>query len=40
LTLREGLNLDVEYVQRRSFALDLAILARTVPAVLSADGAT
>lgn len=33
LSYREQLALDVEYVQRRSFALDLAILASTVPAL-------
>ena len=39
LTMREGLDLDVEYVRRQSFVLDLAILVKTVPAVLTADGA-
>jgi lipopolysaccharide/colanic/teichoic acid biosynthesis glycosyltransferase len=39
LTMRQGLDLDVEYVQRCSFWLDLQILARTVPAVLSLRGA-
>jgi lipopolysaccharide/colanic/teichoic acid biosynthesis glycosyltransferase len=39
LTMRQGLDLDVEYVQRQSFALDLVILARTVPVVLSTRGA-
>jgi lipopolysaccharide/colanic/teichoic acid biosynthesis glycosyltransferase len=34
LTMSEALDLDVAYVQRRSFALDLSILARTVPALL------
>jgi len=34
LTMREALELDVEYVVRRSLVLDLAILFRTVPAVL------
>jgi lipopolysaccharide/colanic/teichoic acid biosynthesis glycosyltransferase len=33
LSMRRALELDVEYVFRRSFALDLAILLRTVPAV-------
>ena len=33
LSMRKALELDVEYVIRRSFALDLAILLRTVPAV-------
>jgi lipopolysaccharide/colanic/teichoic acid biosynthesis glycosyltransferase len=39
LTMRQGLLLDVEYVQRQTFALDLAILLKTLPAVLSANGA-
>jgi lipopolysaccharide/colanic/teichoic acid biosynthesis glycosyltransferase len=39
LTMREGLELDVDYVHRHSLALDLAILARTVPVVLSTGGA-
>ncbi|HLI39376.1 MAG TPA: sugar transferase [Streptosporangiaceae bacterium] len=39
LTLRQGLSLDLEYVRTQGFALDLAILLRTVPAVLSARGA-
>jgi lipopolysaccharide/colanic/teichoic acid biosynthesis glycosyltransferase len=34
LTMLEGLKLDVEYVERRSFVVDLFILLRTVPAVL------
>lgn len=34
LTMLDGLRLDVEYVARRTLLLDLAILARTVPAVL------
>ncbi len=34
LTMLQGLELDVEYVERRSFVVDLLILARTVPAVL------
>jgi lipopolysaccharide/colanic/teichoic acid biosynthesis glycosyltransferase len=38
LTMRKGLDLDLEYVDRRSFLLDLKILIKTVPAVLSADG--
>jgi len=39
LTMKEGLDLDIEYVDRRSFGLDLAILARTLPVVLSTTGA-
>jgi lipopolysaccharide/colanic/teichoic acid biosynthesis glycosyltransferase len=39
LTAKQALDLDVEYVDRRSFRLDLAILCRTIPAVLSRDGA-
>jgi lipopolysaccharide/colanic/teichoic acid biosynthesis glycosyltransferase len=33
LSMRKALELDVEYVTRRSLKLDLAILLRTVPAV-------
>jgi lipopolysaccharide/colanic/teichoic acid biosynthesis glycosyltransferase len=33
LSYREQLELDVDYVRRRSFALDLAILVGTVPAL-------
>jgi lipopolysaccharide/colanic/teichoic acid biosynthesis glycosyltransferase len=39
LSMRQGLALDVEYVRRQSFALDLLILLRTLPTVLSKDGA-
>jgi lipopolysaccharide/colanic/teichoic acid biosynthesis glycosyltransferase len=39
LTLRQLLDLDVEYVRNRSFALDLKILVKTVPVVLTARGA-
>jgi lipopolysaccharide/colanic/teichoic acid biosynthesis glycosyltransferase len=38
LTMLQGLRLDVEYVERQSTRLDLAILARTVPTVLAARG--
>ena len=39
LTMRQSLELDVEYVRRRSLILDLVILARTVPtALLSCHG--
>jgi lipopolysaccharide/colanic/teichoic acid biosynthesis glycosyltransferase len=40
LALEEMVRLDVEYVQRRSLWLNLSILARTVPAVLSGKGAS
>lgn len=33
VSYREQLDLDVEYVRRRSFGLDLAILAGTIPAL-------
>jgi lipopolysaccharide/colanic/teichoic acid biosynthesis glycosyltransferase len=39
LTMRQGLDLDIEYVQRQSFGFDLAILLKTVPVVLSTHGA-
>lgn len=39
VSLRAAIDLDVEYARRRSLALDLWILARTVPAVLSMRGA-
>jgi len=39
LTFREALDLDVEYVRRRSFALDMRILLKTVPVVLFRRGA-
>jgi lipopolysaccharide/colanic/teichoic acid biosynthesis glycosyltransferase len=39
LTMRQGLDLDLEYVHRQSLALDLWILFRTVPVVLSTHGA-
>lgn len=35
----ERLRLDIEYIRRRSFALDLKILLQTVPAVLKRSGA-
>jgi lipopolysaccharide/colanic/teichoic acid biosynthesis glycosyltransferase len=35
----EWMRLDLEYINRRSFRLDLQILLRTIPAVLSREGA-
>jgi lipopolysaccharide/colanic/teichoic acid biosynthesis glycosyltransferase len=40
LTLEEMVRLDVEYARRRSLWLNIRILARTVPAVLSGRGAS
>lgn len=40
LTLEQMIALDVQYVRRRSLRLDLAILACTLPAVLSGRGAS
>jgi lipopolysaccharide/colanic/teichoic acid biosynthesis glycosyltransferase len=39
LTMRQGLELDVEYVRKLSFIVDFMILAKTIPVVLSARGA-
>jgi len=39
LTPAEKLILDVEYIERRSWALDLKIIVKTVGVVLSGDGA-
>jgi lipopolysaccharide/colanic/teichoic acid biosynthesis glycosyltransferase len=39
LSLRQMYQLDLEYVSKASLALDLRILARTVPVVLGCDGA-
>jgi lipopolysaccharide/colanic/teichoic acid biosynthesis glycosyltransferase len=39
LTMRQGLDLDVEYVRKQSFIVDLMILIKTIPVVLSARGA-
>lgn len=39
LTFREIVNIDLEYIERRSFLLDLEILLKTLPVVLSARGA-
>ena len=35
----EWMRLDMEYIERRSLILDLKILLRTIPAVLSGEGA-
>lgn len=39
LSFREWMRLDLEYIQHQSFWLDLRILLRTIPAVLSREGA-
>jgi lipopolysaccharide/colanic/teichoic acid biosynthesis glycosyltransferase len=39
LTMRQGLDLDVEYVRKQSFIVDFMILVKTIPVVLSARGA-
>lgn len=39
LTMKQSLDLDAEYVRRQDFLLDLAILLKTVPVVLSTRGA-
>jgi lipopolysaccharide/colanic/teichoic acid biosynthesis glycosyltransferase len=39
LPFAEQVRLDVEYIEARSLTLDLEILARTIPAVLSGRGA-
>jgi lipopolysaccharide/colanic/teichoic acid biosynthesis glycosyltransferase len=39
LSMRDALELDVEYVARQSFVYDLTLLARTVPAVLKRGAA-
>lgn len=40
LTMLEALAIDVEYVATRSFGLDVAILLRTIPAVLAERSAS
>jgi lipopolysaccharide/colanic/teichoic acid biosynthesis glycosyltransferase len=40
LTMPQALDIDVEYIERRSFWLDLSILLRTLPAVFSGRGAS
>jgi lipopolysaccharide/colanic/teichoic acid biosynthesis glycosyltransferase len=39
LSVQQSFDLDAEYVQRRSFLLDLAILVRTIPALLRGGAA-
>jgi exopolysaccharide biosynthesis polyprenyl glycosylphosphotransferase len=39
LSFEEAIHMDLTYIRQRSLWLDIVILARTVPAVLSADGA-
>src|SRR5436305_282772 len=39
LSTLDMLRLDVEYVDRRSFALDVRILAQTLPVLARGDGA-
>ena len=39
LTMRQGFDLDVEYLQRQSLAFDVRILLKTIPVVLSARDA-
>ena len=39
LPFPEQLEMDIDYIKRRSLWLDLVLLVRTIPAVVSADGA-
>lgn len=39
LSFEESMALDMEYIHRQSFALNVVLLARTIPAVLTARGA-
>lgn len=39
LTMREGLEIDLEYVRRQRLSLDILILLKTVPVVLTGNGA-
>ncbi len=39
LSFEQSMDLDLEYIGRQSLALNLVLLARTVPAVLTAHGA-
>jgi lipopolysaccharide/colanic/teichoic acid biosynthesis glycosyltransferase len=40
LTMQQALDVDVEYALRRTIMLDLAIVVRTIPSVLSRRGAS
>ena len=39
IDFKTQVNLDIDYIKRRSFVMDLILLLRTVPAVLSGKGA-
>lgn len=39
LSFDQMIDLDTEYIRRQSIGLDIAILLRTIPAVLSRKGA-
>lgn len=39
LSFEESMELDMEYIRRQSFALNLVLIARTIPAVLTGYGA-
>ena len=39
LTFEQSMELDLEYIRRQSFGLNVVLLVRTVPAVLTAHGA-
>jgi lipopolysaccharide/colanic/teichoic acid biosynthesis glycosyltransferase len=39
LSFEEWMQLDLEYIDRWSLALDCKILLRTIPAILTAEGA-
>jgi len=39
LGFEEWMRLDLQYIKRQSFLLDVRILVRTIPAVLSREGA-
>jgi len=39
LSFEQQVKLDLEYIRRRSLLVDLILIARTIPAVLSGRGA-